>query len=322
MQEEFCLKVWPSKRRRRVEIYNRWKFRGPAKGNVDGLLLAISENKVVGQLGLIPVKIKYGTEIYDAQWSCDFMVDPDFRNSGIGSKLFAEAKSRDMITLGHHPTPFSEKVLRKSGLRPIPSGRIMVFPVKAEYILEWVIPKKFNFLIPIAKTVVQPYFSLKINKMLKEESTFEICKWEEVTDLIKQRQDENSDPQILHDKEFLKWRADGLEKFSPVISAAKSGNGSYALHSPFSPNYDVYEWQCKKPEDIRGLLALITNLTLENKSQFMRVMANDEKEEKRLKEFGFVRSRNIESVFQYSKNNLLSKAEKFYFTLYDTDFNL
>ena len=44
---EFSKKFWPDKKRRRVESYNRWKFRGPVKGTVEGLLLALYENKIV-----------------------------------------------------------------------------------------------------------------------------------------------------------------------------------------------------------------------------------------------------------------------------------
>ena len=44
MHEEFSVKLWPNKKRRRSEVYNRWKFRGPENGTVNGLLLAISEN--------------------------------------------------------------------------------------------------------------------------------------------------------------------------------------------------------------------------------------------------------------------------------------
>ncbi|MEO8210815.1 MAG: GNAT family N-acetyltransferase, partial [bacterium] len=103
--EEFSSKVWPGKMRRRIEVYNRWKFRGPDKGDVNGLLLAINDGKVVGQLGQIPVKLKYGKEIYDAQWTCDVIVDPDLRNAGIGRKMFEFTMKRDMIGLGHNASP-------------------------------------------------------------------------------------------------------------------------------------------------------------------------------------------------------------------------
>src|SRR5580765_5995818 len=130
MHEEFILKVWPAKRRRRVESYNRWKFRGPAKGNVDGLLLALKENKVVGQLGLLPVKLKNGSKIYNAQWACDLMVDPDYRNLGTGQILFETGLERDVITLGNNPSPRAEKLMLKIGFKPMDSGRNMVFPLK------------------------------------------------------------------------------------------------------------------------------------------------------------------------------------------------
>ena len=74
--------MWPSKKRRRIEKYIRWKFRGNETGDVNGLLLALEKNKVVGQLGLIPVKFKHLNKIHNAQWACDLMVDPDLRKRG------------------------------------------------------------------------------------------------------------------------------------------------------------------------------------------------------------------------------------------------
>ncbi len=305
-----------------MEIYNRWKFRGPASGNVDGLLLAISDGKVIGQLGQIPVKLKYGKEIYDAQWTCDVIVDPDQRGTGVGRKMFDFAMKRDMIGLGHNASPSANGVMVSMGFKPMPCARSMVFPVNADHILKWITPDKFNFAIPFIKKIVQPYFTLKTNRLKKAGSNFEICRWEDVAGLISQRQDEIQNPQILHDKDFLNWRATGLEKYSPRISGARSDKGSYVLHSPFSPYYNIYDWHCKNSDEVRNMISLVVRLAIENNSQTIQIIANDEEEEAMLSKLGFIRSRHNERIIHYSKNNLLDKAVKFYFTLYDTDLNL
>lgn len=284
--------------------------------------MAISNGRVIGQLGLIPVKLKFGNEIYDAQWACDLMVDPEIRKTGIGRKLFEAGMDRDMITLGNNASPAADRLMLAIGFKPIPSGRNMVFPVDAGHILKWITPGKFNFSIPVIRKFVQPYFSFKVNKLSKSKSNFENCKWEEVSDYIIQRQNQNQNPQILHDEEFLKWRASGLANFSPRINAAKLTDGSYVLHSAFNPYYDIYDWHCKSFEDTKNMTALIINQALENMSRTIQVIANEPEEENRLKKLGFIRSRNIERIIHYSKKKLLEKAEKFYFTLYDTDLNL
>lgn len=286
------------------------------------MLLAISKDKVIGQLGLIPVKLKLGKEIYDAQWACDLMISPDYRKSGIASKLFEVAKNRNAITLGNNASPDADKLMLKWGFKPIASGKNMVFPLNAEHILKWVTPQRLNFSIPVIKKFVQPYFSYKTNKLKEKKSNFEICEWEDVSALIKQRQDENPNPQILHDEEFLKWRATGLEKFSPKINAAKSSDGNYVLHSAFNPYYDLYDWYCRNFEGLKNMIALVIKLAIESKMQTLQLIANNSMEETWLKKLGFLKARRMERIIHYSKNNLLNKADKFYFTLYDTDLNL
>ncbi|MEO8210715.1 MAG: hypothetical protein ABI840_09135, partial [bacterium] len=219
-------------------------------------------------------------------------------------------------------SPSANGLMQSMGFKPMLCAQSMVFPIDAEHILKWVTPEKFNFFIPLLKKIVQPYFSYKINKFKKTMNDFEICQWENIVELIRQNQNENVNPQVLHDEEFLKWRATGMEKFSPRISAAKSKTGSYALHSPFHPYYNVYDWKCKNFDDVKSMIALMIQLALENNSQTIQIIANNEKEEEWLRKLGFIRSRNRERIIQYSKNNLLDKAEKFYFTLYDTDLNL
>ena len=87
LHRQFAERMWPQKRRRRLGEYQRWKFRGPTSGPVPGLLLATDGEKVVGQLGLIPVEIRAGDEVLSAQWACDLMVDSEWRRQGIGTML-------------------------------------------------------------------------------------------------------------------------------------------------------------------------------------------------------------------------------------------
>lgn len=277
---------------------------------------------MIGQLGLIPVKLRFGKKIYNAQWACDLMVDPEIRKSGIGRKLFEVGMGRDVITLGNNASPAADRLMLAMGFKPMPSGRNMVFPVDAGHLLKWIIYDKFNFSIPVLKKIVQPYFSFRINKLRKSKNNFENCNWEEVSEFIINRQNKNLNPQILHDEEFLKWRASGLENFSPRIMGAMLPNESYVLHSAFNPYYNIYDWHCKNFEDTKNMTALIINNAIENNSQSIQVIANEPEEEEWLKKLGFIRSRNIERIIHYSNGNFLDKAEKFYFTLYDTDINL
>lgn len=320
--ENFAIKVWPDKRRRRVENYIRWKFRGPAKGEVNGLLLVVRGDEVVGQLGLIPVKVKYGEKVFDAQWACELMVDPEVRDKGIGSRLFEVALNRGMITLGNNPSLKANKLMLKMGFSPIKSGRIMVFPLDAKYALKWIIPEELSFTISVISKLVQPYLNVRRKRVKSSAGRFMICRWEEVSDLISKRQSQIRYLQVLHDMEFLKWRAEGIEHFSVRMQGAKSEDGSYCVHQPFYPYYNIVDWHCSNPGELRSMISLIMEQALNSGSQVIQIIANDEEEERWLSKIGFLRSRNYERILHHSKTNTLNKAEEFYFTLYDTDINL
>ena len=53
-------------------------------------IVLISNNKVVGQMGIIPVKIKLGNKIVSGVWYIDFAVLPELQGKGAGSKLVKE----------------------------------------------------------------------------------------------------------------------------------------------------------------------------------------------------------------------------------------
>ncbi len=323
LHEEFAKKFWPDKRRRRIESYNRWKFRGPAKGTVNGHLLAVYENKIVGQIGAIPVELKNRDQIYDAQWICDLMVDSGHRGLGIGSRLIQTAMMRDkIITLGNNPSEKAQSVMEKKGFRQLKSGRTMIYPLNPEQILKWAVPEKAQKIIPLLRKIVQPYFSLKTNRSKKGNTDFQSCRWEDVTSRIDERQSDVRYPQIMHDKNFLEWRANGLENFSARIQAMKSPEGAYALYSPFDRYLDIYDWYCPGFDTLQKMLTSILLQAINYKSDMIQLVTNSEQEESWLKKLGFIRARSRETVLHFSKDKFIDKEDKIYFALFDTDRNL
>lgn len=285
-------------------------------------MLAVENKKVIGQLGFIPVRLKYKEKISNAQWACDLLVDPDYRKHGIASRLFEEGMKRDVVSLGNNASPKADKLMLKLGFKPVPSGRLMVFPLDTKHLLQWVIPSKIGFAIPLLSKIIQPYFSVKKNSLKKKITDFKLCKWEETLDLIESHENQISLPHILHDADFMNWRATGLENFTERVGAAKNDQGNYCLHSSFHPYYNVYEWYCKDIDNLKSMLALLIQLALKSKATTLQLVANTNEEEKQLSSLGFIRSRSIERIIHYSKKNILDGAGGFYFTLYDTDLNL
>ncbi|MBK8982158.1 MAG: GNAT family N-acetyltransferase [Ignavibacteria bacterium] len=322
LHEEFCIKVWPDKKRRRSEKYNRWKFRGKEKGDVNGLLIAVSEGKVIGQLGLIPVRLKYGKEIFDAQWACDLIVDPELRKKGIGNLLFEYGIKRNMVTLGNNPSPNAKALMLSKGFKHIRSAARMTFPLDPSDLLNWVLPSRLKFLSGISGKITMPYFNIKRKKYKSEKTEFEYCDTIATAPIISLCQTERDQAEILHDIEFLKWRVDGLENFSHRLETMKSGEKSYAVHSHFHPYYNVYDWNCTDEKLFNDMLSEIFTAAVKSGAKTIQIMANNPIEEKLLKEAGFIRSRNTETVIQSSPGKSIDSAEYFHFSYYDTDNNL
>jgi GNAT superfamily N-acetyltransferase len=69
--------------------YWNWHYRKCLFSTPDNIPLWIAKSgeKIVGQLGAIPVELNVAKETRRAIWILDFMVHPDFRRYGIGKKL-------------------------------------------------------------------------------------------------------------------------------------------------------------------------------------------------------------------------------------------
>lgn len=320
--KEFSSRMWKGKIRRRDEVYNRWKFRGPLSGNVDGLLVALSGGKVVGQLGLIPVKVRFKGNTKDSQWACDLMVDPEYRRSGIGNMLFEHAFKRDVMTIGNNPSPNAEALMLKAGFRKISSGRLMVFPLDAAHILKWIVPAKLHFATPALASLLQVFFSYKASKLKSDEVVFCDCSLEKVAGLLERCGSESQDAGVLHDLDFLKWRAAGFRQYSPEYERSCSEAGSFALHGAFGDSYNVYDWHCTTEKEARELICRLLVLSKKADCTIIQLVANSSAETEWLSSLGFIKARHEENIIHYSGDGFMNNARRFRFSLYDTDLNL
>jgi len=268
------------------------------------------------------VTLKHGDKLYEAQWACDLIVDPEFRKLGTGKKLFEAGIVRDKITLGNNPSPNAEALMLKSGFKPINSGRLMVFPIDPLQVVSWAIPKKYSFaVLPVSK-LIKPYFSYKKNNLKKSSGEYEICSWKEAAELLIRRQQKNKDIHILHDGNFLKWRASGFQNYFPEVRALRTSSGSYALFSFFKPYFNIYEWYCANVNDFKSMFSELLNIASHEKALTVQIVSNNDKERQLLSGIGFIRSRNNEKIIYYSTTVKFPGTGYFYFTLYDTDLNL
>jgi len=66
--------------------------------NCEPIVLTI-EDKVIGQLGTIPIKVRINNKVKTASWYVDFVILPEFQGKGIGYKLAKEGMKKTDIQI-------------------------------------------------------------------------------------------------------------------------------------------------------------------------------------------------------------------------------
>ncbi len=316
---EFATKMWPNKLRRRNEAYIRWKFRGPQNGEVPGFLLAVIEGKVVGQLGLIPVKLWVDGRIFDAQWACDLMVDSATRLKGIGSLLLAAGMERDMVTLGSNPSTLADISMSKLGFLSLTGPRAMILPLKIDYVLNLLGQKRIEN--KLMKKSIQTLLNLRnlVYRKKQTEQTLQIPTVDAI-ERISEHQLALTKPHIVHDSDFLNWR------FSSVIPAKIHGwvssTAGYALSESTPRTYYVYDWFSETKSEAQSLFQRLILDAVESDSQSLMAYANSSTEVNYLKSLGFISMRTPVKVIYYPHNKFTSDTQNFHYCIYDSDGNL
>ena len=318
----FAVRMWPTKRRRREEIYQRWKFRGSAKGKVHGLLLAVDGDVVVGQLGLIPVSLRVGDAVHPCQWACDLMVDSSLRRRGVGTLLLEAAIARDVVTLGSNPSPAADITMSRLGFRPLIGPRIMVLPRKLNQVLGWVMPPLLKKTIPAVSLLGQPLATFRSRSLRKKSSEKVLSNgWETIIPLVEARQTAVGYPYVMHDYPFMKWRCSGLQGYTTELETLQTNN-SFAVVGSAKDSYYVYEWDAKRKEEFMALFRAIFERAARAGCQSIEVLAQEEREERWLREVGFIGMRNRFKIICYPPQKLIPDHGRFYYSVYDSDGNL
>jgi GNAT superfamily N-acetyltransferase len=318
----FAEKMWPDKLRRRNEAYNRWKFKGPDHGDVNGLLLAVVDGKVVGQLGLIPDRLWVDGKIYDAQWACDLMVDDDYRQMGLGSMLFAVAMDRGLVTLGSQPSPLAEITMSRIGFKPLIGPAKMFLPLDISVLIGWKLRGTLKSLVPFISKMIQPINNFRIKALVRRKSgDTRFGGLQDVAPLVIQQQSTQKEPHILHDKEFLTWRY--AEPYKPSIKTILGPEGGYAICEATSQYFYVYDWHAANKEQALALFPSIIHQAKESISKNILVFANSHLEKKLLKQQGFFQlGKKPANIIYHSDDAILEGYKNIHYCIYDSDGNL
>ncbi|MFD0933317.1 GNAT family N-acetyltransferase [Psychroflexus salinarum] len=245
---EFATKLFGKRRKRRNPDYIYWKFRGEFQKELTSFKLALSEGKIIGQLGLIPCSLKIVDRSIETQWACDLMVDPAYRGKGVAKQLYASAHEQKLITLGSDPSPSAEKSMLRSGYRKLKSSSKEFIPIYLDVPLRMKkLPYKF------VQHVQNPFLGIyKQSKYKQEFKELDIFKVDHHS--IFTKRDENS-LSISVDDSFKAWRFHSFKDYYPGIKLFNL----VLTHTYFSGYH-------------HGNIYFITDLELEKKEHFYSII--------------------------------------------------
>jgi hypothetical protein len=322
----FAARMWPSKRRRADERFNRWKFRGPATGPVSGLLLAVADGEVVGQLGLIPVILSIDGTRFECQWVCDVMVDAAERRRRIATRLLESAMARGMVTLGSNPSRAADFTMQRVGFESFLGPRMSVLPLDPAHVISWKIPRSLHALAPLLGRVIAPFLSYRARALDESASAAggraERVEWREVVSRVRRHQETLDGPYVVHDEDFLRWRCSGLDGFVSPLSALRTGAGSYAIVGVGLPNFYALDWAADSSEDFLRLFAGVRTMALEAGAKSVQAYADTDAQLRWLRRNGFLTMRRPCQILCHPGETFRPRHTRMNYSIFDSDGNL
>lgn len=315
---DFASKYW-TKSRRKTPEYIYWKFRGSQGKELKSFILAIENEKVIGQLGIIPVDLKVDGEIYSSQWACDLMVEKEYRGKGVAKLLYDFAHQQKQITLGSDPSPAASKSMQAAGYKSIKSSYKFFFSSTVGDILKL---KKIDYKIFNVTPNFFIYFYILYGKIRKKQ--FEITdKFEYLK--IKSLADNNEFASIEHNNDFLNWR---YEKFQPYYDGIKTYSNN--KNSGFAGYYSdkTYYITDLKISSWITFFDIISQIIIQYRNdglQNIRFCSNYNSHFNMLWLLGFIKFRTRGEVIFFTENIELSKkiaTKTFYYTFSNSDENI
>lgn len=309
----FASKYWTKGRRKNPE-YIYWKFRGNPNTNLLSFILAIDNNKVVGQLGIIPCIISIEGKVYDAQWACDLMVDMDYRGKNVAKQLYDHAHKLKSITLGSNPSAAASKSMKRNGYKSLKSSWKFIFPLKIGEITKL---KGYN--IKLLNKISHPFLLFKyffkndfnkisINQYVTNHS--KQCKYYQAY--------------VIQDEDFVNWRYHSFKHYYKEVLTYSNPKGSH--FSGFFNNgiYYITDFKTSTLYEFFKILFFIISQHKRQPLVRIKFFSNIPFISNWLPFFGFVKFRTQTEIIYFTEMELTSKLNKnyFYYSLFDSDENL
>lgn len=320
-QTAFARRNWPGKVRRGHPDYLRWQYRGPARGAVPGLLLAVQGDVVIGQLGMIPGTIHDGVAERSIQWIGNLMVDPDHRREGVGSAIFDRALARPVTTVGTDPSPSAASTMAALGFARADASDLMVLTLDPGVVVTTRYPELSRLRRPLS-ALGRPAMAVVSRRLRRRQldTVAQVCSWRDVVDDVQRIESEDPMPRSLHDEAFLRWRASGFPPWVRACDAVRTPAGSFAIVERADPRLLVLHWHAVDDDDGWALMARVAYIASSYGSAYVQAMANGSQQRRVLNDLGFRARRTPTDLWWYpgdaiDRRSLVVQG-------YDTDQNL
>jgi hypothetical protein len=321
---DFVRQSWPTSALRKDPTYLAWKFRSNSPAEIHNLLLAIHENNVVGQLGVIPAQIKIDDQVLSAGWGCNFKVLEAYEGAGYGSLLDIQSLSMNEVTLGASPTKQSEELKIRLNFLKLEGPVKMAYPIS---FLPFIEMKLGSLPMPLKKLMAGlAQLAFRFVGVFKHGSSDkELVKtgtYQDIIAFIKTYRASITLPHIVHDETFLNWRCGRVGDHRTESMSLYLADGSFILYYPSKTYCYLYESSFKSGNSMKLLLNELVRIARQKNCTGLYTYVNYAEQQTQLKSYGFFSFRERVTVYAHSGNPSIKFGNKFHLDAYDSDGNI
>lgn len=203
-----------------------WEFRNAPAGPAI-ILVAEQEDNIIGQLALIPLRMKIENQIVRAAIELDDMTHPDYRRQGIFFSLIREAsivaKEEDIRMIYASPTEMAYSVHLKCERFGVQGFKFLFKPLTLRNILRNYISNRFQLKLAIilGSLIINLFFRTKKSVNVNELTINRISSFDDSIDGFWRRVSSGYEIIVMRNKEYLNWRYVKISNKNYVIYLAK-----------------------------------------------------------------------------------------------------
>lgn len=235
--EEEIFKLWkavyPTQELDRVHWIARWRwmYKGDPAG-ASRIWLAEDGDKIVGQYAVIPIMIKFASEISTGALSLATMTHPDYRHQGLfetlAKKTYAEAARNGIYIVYGFPNEFSYPgFIRKLSWFDITTMQSMFKPLNWRNVVEKRIGNKLllSMAIPVISLVGnKALFKTQQNPKIPGLTVTQISSFDDRINEFWARVSNQYPIMVVRNKDYLNWRYVAVPDIDYTIyTAEKAG---------------------------------------------------------------------------------------------------